>query len=45
MDTVGGLANRDYRITVPRQGVADFDPDFHLFALKRMKQTYGANIL
>ncbi len=45
MDTVGGLANRDYTITVPRQGVADFDPDFHLFALKRMKQTYGANIL
>ena len=45
MDTVGGLANRDYKITVPQQGVADFDPDFHQFSLKRMKQTYGANII
>ena len=44
MDTVGGLANRDYRITVPIKGVADFDSDFHEFALKRMKQLYGANV-
>lgn len=42
MDTVGGLANRDYRITVPIKGVADFDAEFHEFALKRMKQLYGA---
>ena len=44
MDTVGGLANRDYKITVPVKGVADFDPEFHEFALKRMKQLYGASI-
>lgn len=44
MDTVGGLANRDYNITVPVKGVADFDPKFHEFALKRMKQLYGASV-
>ncbi len=45
MDTVGGLANRDYNITVPRAGVADFDPEFHEFALKRMEKIYGATIV
>ena len=45
MDTVGGLANRDYKISVPFKGVADFDPEFHEFALKRMKQLYGASVL
>ena len=44
MDTVGGLANRDYDITVPRAGVADFDPEFHEFALKRMDKIYGAKV-
>jgi nicotinamidase-related amidase len=44
MDTVGGLANRDYNITVPVKGVADFDQDFHEFALKRIKQVYGADV-
>ena len=42
MDTVGGLANRDYSVTVPIAGVADFDADMHVFALKRMAQLYGA---
>jgi nicotinamidase-related amidase len=45
MDTVGGLANRDYPIVVPAHGVADFDQGFHEFALKRMEQLYGARIL
>jgi nicotinamidase-related amidase len=45
MDTVGGLANRDYDITVPRAGVADFDAEFHEFALKRMDKIYGARIV
>ena len=45
MDTVGGLANRDYSITVPEKGVADFDAEFHAFALKRMAQLYGAQIV
>ena len=44
MDTVGGLANRDYRTIVPRAGVADFDPDAHDQALLRMERLYGATI-
>ena len=44
MDTVGGLANRDYTIVVPRAGVADFDPESHEFALKRMDKIYGAKV-
>ena len=44
MDTVGGLANRDYRVTVPVAGVADFDAEMHRFALERMERLYGARI-
>ena len=44
MDTVGGLANRDYKVTVPVKGVSDFDAQFHEFSLKRMKQIYGASV-
>ena len=44
MDTVGGLVNRDYKVTVPVKGVADFDAQFHEFSLKRMKQIYGASV-
>ncbi len=44
MDTVGDLVNRDYPVTVPVKGVADFDQEAHEFALKRMKQIYGANV-
>lgn len=44
MDTVGGLANRDYRTLVPRDGVADFDAEAHSHALKRMDRLYGATI-
>lgn len=45
MDTVGGLANRDYNVTVPRAIVADFDPASHEAALARMEGLYGATIL
>ena len=46
MDTVGGLANRDYpNIIVPKKAVADFDQDAHNAALKRMEALYGANII
>lgn len=45
MDTVGGLTNRNYNVIVPADGVADFDPESHEFALKRMKQIYGATII
>lgn len=44
MDTVGGLANRDYRTRVPRAGVADFDAEAHRHALQRMERLYGAII-
>lgn len=44
MDTVGGLANRDYTISVPVKGVADFDSEAHQFALKRMEKLYGAKV-
>jgi nicotinamidase/pyrazinamidase len=44
MDTVGGLANRDYKTIVPRAGVADFDAESHRFALQRMERLYGAAI-
>lgn len=45
MDTVGGLANRDYKVTVPVKGVADFDNDAHKMALDRMENLYGAIII
>lgn len=44
MDTVGGLADRDYSVSVPKKGVADFDSEAHQFALKRMEKLYGAEI-
>lgn len=44
MDTVGGLANRDYHTTVPAAGVADFDAASHRFALQRMERLYGAHV-
>jgi nicotinamidase/pyrazinamidase len=44
MDTVGGLANRDYMVRVPSKGVADFDEAFHRFALERMQRLYGAKV-
>ncbi len=45
MDTVGDLVNRDYHVTVPRAGVADFDSQFHDFALRRMAKIYSAKII
>lgn len=45
MDTVGGLANRDYKVRVPVGGVADFDAQMHTFSLQRMKRIYGADIV
>ena len=45
MDTVAGLANRNYIIFVPAKGVADFNAQFHDFSLQRMNQVYGANII
>jgi nicotinamidase-related amidase len=44
MDTVGGLADRDYAVIVHRNAVADFDAQMHSFALRRMQRIYGARI-
>jgi nicotinamidase-related amidase len=45
MDTVSDLRNRDIRTIVFREGVADFDPEAHAFALKRMEKTLGAEVV
>jgi len=45
MDTAGDLRNRDYTVVVPVDAVADFDPEFHDFALKRMKRVYGIRLV
>ncbi len=44
MDTVGDLRNRDYKVIVHKDGVADFDPEAHRFSLQRMEKIYGAEI-
>ena len=43
--TVQDLANRDYKVTVDEEAVADFDPEAHGFFLKIMKNIYGAEVL
>jgi len=45
MDTVGDLRNRDYPVTVYKDGVADFDQKAHKFSLERMEKIYGAKII
>lgn len=45
MDTVGDLRNRDYKVIVYKDGVADFDSKAHQFSLERIKKTYGAEII
>lgn len=44
MDTVGGLRDRDYAVTVDKKAVADFDQRMHKFSLDRMEKTYGTKI-
>lgn len=44
MDTAGDLRNRDYDVVIPVDAVADFDKEFHKFALKRMQRVYGAKL-
>jgi len=43
--TVEKLRNRDYKVVVHRDGVASFDQDAHLWALKQMESVLGAEIL
>jgi len=45
MDTVGGLANRDYNIFVSRNAIDDIDKEAHKYALNRMKKLYGSTLL
>ena len=45
MDTAGDLRNRDYSVVIPVDAMADFDPEFHDFALRRMKRVYGARLV
>jgi nicotinamidase/pyrazinamidase len=45
MDTIGDLANRDFATVVHRNCVADFDPEMHEYALKRMESLYGTAII
>ncbi len=43
--TVADLRNRDYPVTVYREGVADFDPEQHEFALKHIEKVLGAKVV
>jgi nicotinamidase/pyrazinamidase len=45
METVKELFDRDMRGVVYRQGVADFDPEAHAFALKHMERVMGAKVV
>ncbi len=45
MHTVAGLRDRDYRVEVPRDCVASFDPEAHDFALRHMEKVLGAVIV
>lgn len=45
MDTVGDLRNRDYKVTIYKEGAADFDGKAHQFALLRMEKIYGAKVI
>jgi nicotinamidase-related amidase len=44
-DTVGSLANRGYPTVVNRNCVGDFDQSMHHFALRRMENIYGTEII
>ena len=44
MDAVGDLRNRGYKVVVYKDGIADFNKEAEGFAIKRMKDVYGAVI-
>ena len=44
METAGSFVDRDYKVEVPADCVADFDPDEHTGALNRMQNVYGIKI-
>ena len=45
METAKELFERDIPYTVYREGVADFDPEAHAFALKHMERVLGARVV
>ena len=45
METVKELFDRDIPALVYREGVADFDPEAHAFALKHMARIFGAEVV
>ena len=45
METVKELFDRDLPTLVYRDGVADFDPEAHAFALKHMERIFGARVV
>ena len=45
LETVKELFDRDISSLVYRQGVADFDPEGHAFALKHMGRVFGARVV
>jgi len=45
METVKELFDRDIPHLVYRQGVADFDPEAHAFALKHIERIFGAQVV
>ncbi len=45
MDTAADAFFRDFKVQVFKDSVGDFDPEMHVFALKRMERIYKAEIL
>jgi nicotinamidase-related amidase len=45
MDTAGGLVDRDYRVVIPVDAVADFDSESESFALQRMERVYKVRLI
>jgi nicotinamidase-related amidase len=45
METVKELFDRDIPALVYRDGVADFDPEAHSFALKHIQRVFGARVV
>ncbi len=45
MDTAGDAFYRGFKIKIPVKAVADFDEEFHKFALKRLEKIYKAELI
>lgn len=45
LQAVSGLFDRDMPVVVYQDGVADFDPEAHAFALKHMQRVFGARVV